>query len=426
MDFISLDLPAILTAMFSAIACALLGNYLVLRKLSLMGDAISHSVLPGIVIAFLLTSNRDSLTVFVGAAIAGILSAAIIEAVRKYGNVETGAAMGVVFSVFFALGVILIEQAAARSVDLDADCLLHGQLESIFWYPLKDNLFSIENIKLLPSEVITSFLTMSFVFAFVLLFYKELKIAAFDPALATALGFDSSLIHNILMFFVAISVVASFKAVGSILVIAMIICPAAVARFYTDKLTHQLIISALIATLCSFVGYILGAFGPIWLGYENSVSASGMIAVVSGILLTFSFIFAPAYGLFPRLFRQYKLAVNINCDEVLAHLYREMELAREVEIKKLEANYKLLKLTLPILRFQNLIRNSGNKLILTESGFNKATKLIRSHRLWERYLVDEVGLDTKHVHQTAAVLQNFEEPEVKDNELDPHGKPIPK
>ncbi|MCB0320226.1 MAG: metal ABC transporter permease, partial [Bdellovibrionales bacterium] len=134
-QFLSIDFPPLIATTAAAIACASLGNYLILRKLSLMGDAISHSVLPGIVLAFLLSSSRDILPIFLGAALAGTLSAITIEAVRRYGRVESGTSMGVVFSIFFALGVLLMELAAARNVDLDADCLLHGQLEGIFWYP---------------------------------------------------------------------------------------------------------------------------------------------------------------------------------------------------------------------------------------------------------------------------------------------------
>src|SRR5690606_25426099 len=133
-NLVSLDFPAALTAAFAAMACALLGNFLLLRRLSLMGDSISHSVLPGIVLAFLFTGSRLTWPVFLGAAIAGICSVFLVELVHRLGRLETGAAMGVVFSIFFAAGVLLIEQAAARNIDLDADCLLHGQLETIFWY----------------------------------------------------------------------------------------------------------------------------------------------------------------------------------------------------------------------------------------------------------------------------------------------------
>jgi manganese/zinc/iron transport system permease protein len=288
-EFIAIDLPALLACSFVAITCALVGNYLVLRKLSLMGDAISHSVLPGIVIAFLISGSRASWPVFIGAVLAGAVSAILIELVKKLGRVEPGAAMGVIFSIFFALGVILIEQAAARSVDLDADCLLHGQLESIFWSPPSE--FSLSSLWLLPDEIWSSFIVLICVSSFVLIFYKELKISSFDPALATSLGFKSSLINILLMIVVACCVVASFKIVGSILVIALLICPAACARLLTSSLNTQLILSLVIAELACLLGYFFAAFGPqLFFNYPHSVSTAGMITVVLGLSLIGSII----------------------------------------------------------------------------------------------------------------------------------------
>ena len=130
---IGLDLFPLLAGTLASVGCGLLGNFLVLRRLSLMGDAISHSVLPGLVIAFLIASSRSPLVMFLGAAIAGVATVVLVELVKKLGRVEPGAAMGVVFSILFAAGVLLIEQAAADLVDLDAECVLHGQLELLWW-----------------------------------------------------------------------------------------------------------------------------------------------------------------------------------------------------------------------------------------------------------------------------------------------------
>ncbi len=442
-QFLSLDVPPLFSALFCAVSCALLGNYLVLRRLSLMGDAISHSVLPGIVAAFLLTSSRSDLPVFLGAAAAGILSAAIIEVVRRYGNVETGAAMGVVFSIFFALGVVLIEQAAARSIDLDADCLLHGQLESIFWYPPAEMsaLLSLKTLKLLPSEVITSFAVFCAVLLFVALFYKELKLAAFDPALANALGFSSNLMHQLLMFMVACAVVASFKVVGSILVIAMIICPAAAARMWTDSLRVQLKLSALIAALSCVMGYILGAFGPFWVGYSSSVSAAGMIAVSSGILLAASILFAPKHGYVARTLRQRRLSLRVRSEDFLALLFRFEEtragdqsggVAEEILFSGFGADSLNIN-ALNALIDEKKVERRGAVLKLTELGRELAAGIVRTHRLWESYLVERVGLQPDHVHDTAERLEHVTAEKlarrISENQgqpqLDPHGKKIP-
>ena len=301
-QFLSLDLPPLLTASFSALSCAILGNFLLLRRMSLMGDAISHAVLPGIVVAFLISGSRASLPVFIGAAITGILTTVLVELVSRLGRVERGAALGVVFSVLFAAGVLLMEQAAARSVDLDAECLLHGQLETIFWYPANQwsTFFSVSNLSALPSEVwvtLAVFLSSSF---FVWLFFKELTLISFDSALADSLGYRSNLMHYCFMVVVACAVVASFKAVGSILVIAMLIAPAATARLLTDRLKVQIALSALLAISATILGYIFAAFAPQILGTPGALSASGMIAVALGAQLAMAVLLAPHYGVLRR------------------------------------------------------------------------------------------------------------------------------
>lgn len=443
-QLIAIDLPPILAAAFSAIACAILGNYLVLRRLSLMGDAISHSVLPGIVIAFLVTSSRETLPVFIGAAIAGVLAAILIETIRHYGKIESGASMGVIFSVFFALGVLLLEQAAARSVDLDADCLLHGQLESIFWNPprIGEGFFSASTLLLLPSEVVSSFFVMLIVFAVVGLLYKELKLASFDPLLADSLGFSSSRLYKVLMILVACSVVASFKVVGSILVIAMIICPAATARLCTDKLLTQIVLSVAISIFCVVVGYTLGAFGPLWLGYQNSINASGMIAVLSGVVLAGCALCAPQHGIIARTVRRWKLRVSVRAEDILAFLYRAEEgrwasAATGVPMHDIGLlfgkGYETFS-AYRLLEQDGSIQRRGDALSLTEQGQQAAKQVVRSHRLWESYLVSKLGLKPDHVHETAERLEHFTGNEllqkVESGEgspsVDPHGRSIPK
>ena len=286
-QFLQIDLPPMLAALFSACACALLGNFLVLRRQSLMSDAISHAVLPGIVLAFLLAGARATLVMFVGAAAAALVAVVMIGLVKRYARLESGAAMGVVFSIMFAAGVVLIEQGGARSVDLDADCVLYGQLEHILWLApktfasLRDPAVWLD----MPRQVTTLAAALVVCALAVGLFWKELKIASFDPQLATALGFSASRIDMGLMFLVGVVAVAAFEAVGSILVIAMFICPAAAARALTERLRTQVWLSLLFASVAALAGYVLAAFGPGWFGSSGSLVASGMIAVVSGVIL---------------------------------------------------------------------------------------------------------------------------------------------
>ncbi len=440
-QFLSLDLPPLLTATFSALACALLGNFLVLRRLSMMGDAISHAVLPGIVVAFLVSGSRATFTVFAGAALAGILAAMLIELVRKFGRLESGAAMGVVFSILFAAGVLLMEQAAARNVDLDADCLLHGQLETIFWYPPRTlpAFFTAATYAALPSQVVTSLLVLVLSALFVKIFFKELALSSFDPALSTSLGFNAGFLHQLLMIFVAGAVVASFEAVGSILVIAMIICPAATARFYTDRLRTQIALSLVFAAISAAGGYVLGAFGPLWLGYTHSVNAAGMMTVAAGALLFGSAIFAPRYGVVSRQVRRVILSLQVYRDDIRAFLFRAEELTKKNDSVTAEEAFRavgggtLAAYALRQLQRAKDVTARGLQLTLTEQGRTKARTLVRSHRLWESFLVEKAGLAPDHVHGSAEQLEHFTQEELRKRlaeaqefpAKDPHGREIP-
>ena len=289
-QFVQIDLAPMLAALFAACACALLGNFLVLRRQSLMSDAISHAVLPGIVLAFILSGTRATAAMFAGAALAAAITIVLIGLVKRHARLESGAAMGVVFSIMFAAGVVLIEQSGARNVDLDADCVLYGQLEHILWLAPK-TLASLREPAVwldMPRQVTTLAATFVVCALAIGLFWKELKIASFDPQLATALGFSAGRIDMALMFLVGVVAVAAFESVGSILVIAMFICPAAAARVLTERLATQVWLSLAFAAVAALGGYVLAAFGPGWFGSSGSLVASGMIAVVSGVILAAS------------------------------------------------------------------------------------------------------------------------------------------
>jgi manganese/zinc/iron transport system permease protein len=301
-SFLQIDLPALLAAVLATVTCALLGNFLVLRRQSLMGDAISHAVLPGIVLGFLMAGSRATWPMFAGATAAAVAAAVLIEVVRRLGRLESGAAMGVVFSVFFAGGVVLIEQAAAHAVDLDAECVLYGQLEDILWLAPTGWASLLEPAVWaeMPREVVTLAAVALICGLAVALFYKELTITSFDPELATTLGVPAGAFNLGLMLLVGMVAVAAFEAVGSILVIAMFICPAAAARLLTDRLAVQIGLSLLIAAGAAVSGYVLAAFGPFWLGGDSSLAASGMIAVMTGVALAAAILLGPRHGVLAR------------------------------------------------------------------------------------------------------------------------------
>lgn len=294
-EFVQLSLAPLLIGALACTACALLGNFLVLRRQSLIGDAVSHVALPGIVAAFLVTGTLSTWPMMIGAALAAIVAALLIEGIRVLGRVEPGAAMGVVFTALFAAGVVLLERSGSRNVHLDVEHALYGNLESLIWLAGEDwgSLLDPAALAELPPQLGRLAAVAAGVVAFLAAFWKELVISTFDPGFADSVGIPSRLVGFALIVLVAVAAVAAFDAVGSIIVIAMFICPAAAARLMTDRLGAQLAWSAGFAVTSAVLGYVLAGYAPLWLGARNSVSAAGMIATVAGLILALACLFGP-------------------------------------------------------------------------------------------------------------------------------------
>ncbi len=294
-EFVPLSLVPMLTGIFVAVACALPGNFLVLRRQALIGDAISHVVLPGIVVAFLLTGAVSTWPMLLGAAGAALISVLAIEGVRRLGKIESGAAMGVVFTAMFAGGVLLLEQSDTSNVHLDVEHALYGNLESLIWLDATGwgSLLDPEVLATLPVELPRMAVTLLFVALFTVIFWRPLKISTFDEGFARTIGMKTGPLGLGLVIVAAIAAVAAFDAVGSIIVIAMFICPPAAARMMTNRLEHQIAWSVLFATLAAIMGYVLAGYGPLWIGMRDSVSAAGMIATVSGVILGLAALMGP-------------------------------------------------------------------------------------------------------------------------------------
>ncbi len=432
MEWTFIDTWIVVTGMLSAMACALLGNYLVLRRMSMMGDAISHAVLPGLAIAFLITGSRDSITMLFGATLIGIVTALLIQGISRISGLDRGASMGVIFTTLFALGLILIRQAADH-VDLDPGCVLYGAIELT---PLDIyELFGFE----IPRAAITGGGMLVINLLFVLIFYKELKITSFDPALATTIGVNANFMQYVLMTLVAATTIAAFESVGSFLVIAMLIVPGAAAHLLTDRLSIMLIISLVIACLSALLGHIGAITVPAWFGFRDT-STAGMMAVAAGTIFLSVFLFAPRYGVTSRFLNQAILSLQITRDDILGFLYRFRELAAEdappIQTKDLRDALKsgvLLNIAMSGLLRRKLIKKDRRGFSLTDSGLKAGTELIRSHRLWESYLCDKMGFCVEDVHYTAHQLEHFTDEKLQtaleaatgSPEKSPHHRSIP-
>jgi manganese/zinc/iron transport system permease protein len=259
--------------------------------MAMVGDAISHAVLPGIVIAFLISGSRDSFTMLIGAGLIGIFTTFLIEFFHRKGNLQTDASIGVTFTWLFAMGIILIS-AFASQVDLDQDCVLYGE---IAYVPI-DVWITEAGINMGPRALYVLGFVLVVNLIFIFTFYKELYLTTFDPAFAAAIGISTTLWHYLLMGAVSLTTIASFESVGAILVVAFLIAPAAVAYLLTEDFKKMLIITCLVGVLISVTGYYLA----VWI----NGSIAGAMATMAGFFFLLAFLFSPKEGIISKKFRK--------------------------------------------------------------------------------------------------------------------------
>ncbi len=280
----------ILTVSLVALSCGLLGCFLVLRKMAMVGDAISHAVLPGIVLAFLIAESREVLPMLAGAAALGVLTTVMIEWFYKRARLQTDASIGITFTWLFAIGIILISLYTGQ-VDLDQDCVLYGE---IAYVPL-DLWFTEAGRSLGPRNVWIMGGTLLLVLLMITLGYKGLQITTFNSEFAASLGISAAFWHYLLMSAVSVTTVVSFESVGAILVVAFLIVPPATAYLLTRRLTHMLWLTALFGVLSALGGYYLALL------LDGSIA--GAMAVVAGFLFALARLFSPTEGYLTLRFR---------------------------------------------------------------------------------------------------------------------------
>ena len=284
-DFLRLDLPALLAAILACGSCGLLGSFLLLRRDSLLGDALSHAVLPGIIAGFAITGARAGLPMLLGALAAALLAVFLIGLVRRVARLESGAATGAVFTSFFALGLMLMEATGARSVDLDLDCVLFGQLESVVWLEAQGFASLLDPVALaaLPRQLFLLTAVAVVLAGLVALLWRPLHLLCFDPDYAAAIGLPARGLELALNLMVAAAAVAAFEAVGSILVVAMLVCPAAAIRLLTDSYRTQVLGGAVLGAALGALGYAVAGPLPAAFGQAFSLNAAGVIGTLGGV-----------------------------------------------------------------------------------------------------------------------------------------------
>jgi manganese/zinc/iron transport system permease protein len=356
-------------AVLTSLACAIPGVFLVLRRVSMLSDAISHTVLLGIVIAFFLVRDLQSPILIFGAAAVGVLTVSLVSLLERTGLVKEDAAIGLVFPALFSLAVIMISRYAGN-VHLDTDVVLLGELA---FAPLNRLILFGQDFGPRGIYVMLGILLASVLF--VAMFYKELKLTTFDAGLAVALGFSPVVLHYALMTMVSVTIVGAFDVVGSILVVALIVGPPSAAYLLTDRLGHMIGLSMGIGALSAIAGY--------WLAYFVDASIAGSIATSVGIIFFLVYLFAPDKGLlsaFQRLkwqkreFAQTMLTIHLFNHENTPDAIFESRLATLHEHMNWSTDFAAQVARLA--QKANLVQLQDGILVLTDTGRARAESVL--------------------------------------------------
>jgi ABC-type Mn2+/Zn2+ transport system permease subunit/Mn-dependent DtxR family transcriptional regulator len=401
---------AIVASSMVGLMCGVLGCFIVLRNMSLVGDALAHAILPGVVVAYMLV-GYSAMAFFTGAVVAGLATAVGITWIQQRVNTKNDAAVGIVFTSMFSLGVILISRISRQDgVHLD----------------LKDFLFGYA-LGVSDTDLLLTGLVMVYVLVSVVVFYRYLFTSTFQSVVAETMGISVQLLHYFLMLLLSFAVVASLQTVGVILVVAMLITPAATALLLSQRLQRVLVIAGLIGMLSAIFGMVVA----VWL---NTPPGPAM-ALVATFFYLMTVVLAPRRGMVAKARYRRQRRQLTEREDILKRIFRQSQggqlpqpsLIRE----QLDMSMSVWNRQLKTLRSKGLVE--GEALVLTDSGRLMALRLVRAHRLWETYLNQEVGLSADQIHAEAERLEHLltdEMLERVDRELgyptrDPHGSLIP-
>ncbi|MDQ7916600.1 metal ABC transporter permease [Mesonia sp. MT50] len=353
----SIQVEIQLIAALVAMACAIPGTFLVLRKMAMISDAISHSILPGIVLGFFITQDLNSPLLILLAALTGVITVVMVEFIQKTGLVKADTAIGLVFPALFSIGVILIAKNA-NDVHLDIDAVLLGELAFAPFDRLE-----VGGTDIGPKSlwVIGTILLISI--SLLILFFKELKLSTFDKGLAATLGFSPMILHYGLMTVSSVTIVGAFDAVGAVLVVALVIAPAATAYLLTNDLKKMLVLACLFGVFSAIAGY--------WMANLLDASIAGSMTTVLGILFFLVYLFAPQQGVFSVYFRERQQRKEVSLLVFLLHLQNHSD-SKERHVNHLQDHINWQKVqartVLDLAKRNNLIQISNQIASLTPKG----------------------------------------------------------
>lgn len=395
------------------------GCFAFLQRRSLVGDTLAHAALPGVTVAFLLTHSRDPITILIGAAISCGLGFLCCEYLIHRTKIKEDSALAIVLSLFFALGIFLLSiiQRMPLGNQAGLDKLLFGQAAS-----------------LVQRDIVILSLFAILVMAYIVLSYRQLRVIIFDPLYASTIGLHTKLLHASLSLTLILAVVIGLQLVGVVLVAALLLTPAAAARYWTNQLWKMLALAALFGGLAGLIGTQISYSAP------RMPTGPWMVVAIT-IIFAFSLIAAPSRGLFARWYRSRRHLRRIAEENVLRSMFKFAEAGpgKEILIEpgQILSFRKFSSATLDriiqrLLKRQEL-RRSGLYIGFTESGFRRAESLTRRHRLWEAYLTEQLQIPADHVHADAEEIEHILSPELETALVaeiqqvvkDPHGKIIP-
>lgn len=401
-----------------AASSALVGCFTFLKKKALVGDAIAHSVLPGVCLGFILGGNKNPLYLVSGAFITGWLSVIALDFMTRTSKIKEDTATAIVLSVFFGIGIFLLTmvQNSGNAAQAGLNNFLFGKAAS-----------------LLPQDIKVFGAIALFLILSVLTFYKELKIITFDPAFAKASGIPVNRLDLMLTSLTVLAVVVGIQAVGVVLMAAMLITPAAAARFWTDKLSLMLVLSAIFGVVSGFAGTWISLLAP-------AMPTGPWVVVVLSTIALFSFFLAPRKGILQRLYHQRQYQQKINDENLLKSIYmlkeedpHHEEAFQPQQLAQRNYGQKELYQRLKRLRRQGYLDKKSHDYRITPAGLRRGQRVVKLHRLWEVYLTQYMHLPSDHVHDDAEGIEHILTPELEKlleeklnyPQFDPHQSKIP-
>jgi ABC-type Mn2+/Zn2+ transport system permease subunit/Mn-dependent DtxR family transcriptional regulator len=412
---------ALLGSILLGISCGLLGSFIVVRRMALVGDALSHAVLPGVALGFLWNMTKDPAAIFVGATIAGLLGTFTVGAITRTTKLKEDAALGLVLATFFAVGICLVTmiQRLPTGNKSGIDKFLFGQAAAL----------GAGDVKLMAATTALTVLLLA-------LFYKEFLVTSFDSAFARTVGMPVRLLHDALMLLLAFSVVIALQAVGVVLVSAMLITPAAAAYLLTDRMHRMLLLAAAFGLFAGALGAFLSFLG-------NGLPTGPCMVLGASAVFALAFLFGPRHGVVPRWWRRRSRSRRIARENTLKAVYRVLEdrdfsdeaVTLEELAQRRRETFEDVRAQVAELEQHGLASFDApvRALHLTPEGRRQASAIVRNHRLWELYLTSAADYPIDHVHDDAEKIEHVLgeetvrqlERKLRFPQRDPHGRAIP-